>query len=35
LDTLEVSEVSGIDDLLALDMQARAVAGEITGQLEF
>jgi 1-deoxy-D-xylulose-5-phosphate reductoisomerase len=34
LDTLEVSEVSGIDDLLALDMQARAVAGEITGQLE-
>lgn len=34
LDALVVSEVSGIDDLLALDMQARAVAGEITGQLE-
>ena len=34
LDTVVVSEVSGIDDLLALDMQARAVAGEITGQLE-
>jgi 1-deoxy-D-xylulose-5-phosphate reductoisomerase len=34
LDALVGSEVSGIDDLLALDMQARAVAGEITGQLE-
>ena len=34
LDTVVVSEASGIDYLLALDMQARAVAGEITGQLE-
>ena len=35
LDALVVSEVSGIDDLLALDTQARAVAGEIASQLEF
>lgn len=35
LDTLAVSEVSGIGDLLALDTQARAVAGDIVGQLEF
>ena len=35
LEALVVSEVSGIDDLLALDIEARAVAGEIAGQLEF
>ena len=35
LDALVVSEVSGIDDLLALDTQARAVAGGIASQLEF
>ena len=35
LEALVVSEPSDIDDLLALDTQARAVAGEITGQLEF
>ncbi len=35
LDALVVSEMSGIDDLLALDIEARAVAGEIAGQLEF
>ena len=35
LEALVVSDVRGIDDLLALDTQARAVAGEIAGQLEF
>ena len=34
LDALVVSEVSGIDDLLALDTQARAAAGEIAAQLK-
>ena len=34
LDALAVSEVSGIGDLLALDTQARAVAGDIAAQLE-
>ncbi len=34
LDALVMSEVSGIDDLLALDARTRAVAGEIVIQLE-
>ena len=34
LDALLVSEVSGIDDLLALDGRARTIAGEIAGRLE-
>ena len=34
LNALVVSEVSGIGDLLALDTQARAAAGDIAAQLE-
>lgn len=35
LDQLAVSEISGINDLLALDAEARAVAGRIAKQMEF
>ncbi|MBI2724853.1 MAG: 1-deoxy-D-xylulose-5-phosphate reductoisomerase [Polaromonas sp.] len=35
LDRLSVSDIHGIDDLLALDAEARSVAGDIAGQLEF
>ena len=35
LDKLSASEITGIDDLLALDAQARAVASEIAKHLEF
>ena len=35
LDKLSVSELSRIDDLLALDAEARAVASEIAKQMEF
>ncbi len=34
LDALAVSEIGGIGDLLALDTQARAAAGDIASQLE-
>ena len=34
LDQLAVSEISGINDLLALDAEARAVAGRIAKQME-
>ncbi len=35
LEKLSVSDIHGIDDLLALDAEARSVAGDIAGQLEF
>ncbi len=35
LDAISVSGIKGIDDLLALDIEARAVAGEIAEHLEF
>lgn len=35
LDRLSASEINGMDDLLALDTEARAVATEIAGHLEF
>ncbi len=34
LTKLSVSDIRGIDDLLALDAEARSVAGDIAGQLE-
>ena len=33
LDSLAVSEIRGIDDLLALDTQARAIAGDIASTI--
>ncbi|MES2510615.1 MAG: 1-deoxy-D-xylulose-5-phosphate reductoisomerase [Pseudomonadota bacterium] len=35
LDKLSASDIGGIDDLLALDGEARSAAGAIAGQLEF
>ena len=35
LDKLAVSEIKGLDDLLALDVESRAVAAEIAEHLEF
>ena len=34
LEKLSVSDIHGVDDLLALDAEARSVAGGIAGQLE-